>query len=984
MKKSLIMLWVGVVLCGCKTSKEPEKIKHILKENNKVNCEIVAPAEAGPVAAFAAKEMKKIMDKSLDADIAILKTPSGKKTAIILGDNKFARDAGIDISKLPRDGFIIKSVGNNIFIAGKDDMNEDPQKRLRYGVWAQLYERATLFGAYDFLERYLGARFYFPGEIGTFIPKNKTLKLPEMDMNQKPDYTFRKFSLYSGKTPAGKDGKESFPFKNLNAYRLRIATNYIPNCHSFSRLGFIERFAQTHPEYFALMDTGRRHNNPALRHPGQICLSSPIKQVIYKDAEAYLTGKTAKERGVFRGKKYGYSWSPSAFQPGYFNLMPQDGFYKCHCEKCQKHFSQGEQATSDFIWDFICDIARELKKNNIPGHVTAMAYDCYRPVPNVDIPDNVMVMVAVRGPWTLKFKNISEREDKFIKDWDNKLNAKVWLWNYCNKYGKLNIPNVPDMTPKAIGRYYQKQKPYILGAYMESETDKYIFHYLSYYVFSKVAWNNDADVESILNEHYQKMFGKGALPMKEVYESFEEKWLKIKGKPIDTPLGPSCVPISDYELWEKIYSQKEIESLEDKFASAEKLTANDMESNKRVKFMRKHLLGSLKTQRQTYLNNKKEIEDFVFLSNKTNDSEIKLDGKLDENAWKDTEEIYLRPFYAKEKDKIQVKKVKTKVKSLKGNEYIFFAFECEEPEMSINSAKKRKFDDKHAYNDSSIEIFLNPSGDRKDYCQIIVNALGSVSDLSGKKIGAGGKIDWDWNSGTKAAVGRTPEGWTLEIAVPIKNLKGFRETGFPVNFNRNRALLSDAKDYVVLYTWSPFLRNGFHDLQNFGSVVFEKKNDNNIIKNSDFQGKVRGRFFDGWYAPKSINAGCAWKLDSDTFIKGGKSLMLECRPEAKVIITQYLPKLEPDTEYLLTFFVKTEGIVPSGKSTGAYVNIWDDKNCYFPINYYTGSIPWTKQGFQFKTGPATNKDKRSYIRLCIRKAAGKVWFDDVRLRKIEK
>ncbi len=56
---------------------------------------------------------------------------------------------------------------------------------------------------------------------------------------------------------------------------------------------------------------------------------------------------------------------------------------------------------------------------------------------------------------------------------------------------------------------------------------------------------------------------------------------------------------------------------------------------------------------------------------------------------------------------------------------------------------------------------------------------------------------------------------------------------------------------------------------------------------------------------------------------------------------------------------------------------------WFPKNWYTGSMPWTKQGFVIETGDQVNKEQRSYTRHRIMNASGTVWFDDVRLREVE-
>jgi hypothetical protein len=875
-------------------------------------------------------------------------------------------------------------MGNDIFIAGKDNAEKNPEKALKGGAWAQLYERGTLFGCYDFLERFIGIRFYFPGEIGTVTPKHDKLELPAINITENPDYITRRYSWLwkAGADPYGKDGLKSYTFKNLNYYRLKMETRYIPVCHGLARLGYLRRFANSHPEYFALMGNGKRHNNPKYSHPGQLCLSSRIKEEIYQDAKAFLTGNSAESRNVttIYGK---HRWSPASFRKGYFDIMPPDGFYKCQCPKCKEHFSKGPQATSEFIWDFFCDIAERLKKEKITGNLTTMAYSPYKEVPERDIPNNILVMLATPGPWIFHLSKFYTKEEKILKSWAKKLNGKIWIWTYANKYGTRNLPNIPTVTPKCIGKYYPLQKNYIIGAYMMSTTDFFIYNYLNYYIFSKVSWDNSVDVEKILKEHYQKMFGPAAIPMENIYNHFEKNWLRICGNPIETPLGPSNFTASTYEIWEKIYSVDEIKLIDDLFNTSENLTLNSPEHNERVKFMRKHLFVPLKKERKLYTKNQKGIAALNFhLKEIPSYSTITIDGKINENVWAKSNEIFLLPLNKKD----EKSNIKTSVRAIKDKENLYVSFVCNEPEMDKVVSYERHFDDKEIWKDSSVEIFLNPKSDRKIYYHIIVNSSGSLSDEIGKKIGSREDRNWDWNSNAKVEVLCNKESWIVEMKIPLVSFDKLNNKGVPVNFTRHRKQQGKLSE---LFTWSPFIKKSFHEIENFGSIKFNSGNKNNLIKNSNFKAFVKGNRFGGWGAPmrKTLKCGQSWAIVSDTFIEGGKSLMLNCSKQSTIYAVQALPELKPNTEYLLSYFVKTKNILHSvDKCSGVCVNIWSDHNHFFPsnFNFYTGTIPWCEQGFKFKTGLNTNKKSKSFIKFWIMKASGTAWIDKVKLEEIKK
>ena len=991
-RSSLAVFIFALSLMSVKSAENTKRIvslnaeqKILLTQNSKSRTVIVVPEKSCKVVRFAGKELQKFMQQALNDSVPIVSVPDKDKTSIILGDNSYSRKAGIKINELPRDGFIIKAVGKSIFIAGKDNKRINPERSLKTGAWGQLFERGTLFGVYDFLERFLAVKFYFPGKTGTIVPEHKNLKIAAMDIVERPDYTQRKISWYNGQWYEGKD-RDRFvhPGKNLNYYRLRMSSRLIPNCHGLARLGYLRRFGKTHPEYFALMSNGKQHNNPALSHPGQLCYSSGIREQIYKDAKAFLSGVSAKEAGILT-ERFGYCWDQSGFQKGYFNIMPQDGFFPCRCAKCQKHFSKGSQATSDFIWGFVREVALKLKKDKVPGYLTMMAYTPYRDLTNVKLPDNVLVMVAEHGPWGIYNKQGQEKDNREIRDWVNKMGRKTWLWNYANKFGKREMPGIPQVTPKAVAKYYKEQSPYIFGAYMESETDKYIFNALNYYIFSKVCWDNNTDVYAVLNEYYKQMFGPAAEVMKSIDGRFEELWLhKIGGRTVDTPLGPMAAPPSEYEIWENIYSLDEINKLIKLFNKAEKLAAKDKKSLQRVKFFRKEFLDSIMNARKKYSKTKNEIEDLIFnVKSVPAGMNIKLDGKLDDEAWKNSAKIYLHPYKGNSKG---LKTVETLVYALKDKDNLYLAFKCSEPNIKNMITSLRKNDDKSIWKDSSVELFLNPSGDRKNYYQFMINPAGSCTDLKSRKVGMNHIIDWKWNSGATVKTTVDKKEWIAEIAVPIKNLPGFKAKGFPANFNRNR-VLDKGKDYVMLYTWSPFLKHGFHDLQNFGSIVFGEIKDTSILDNGNFTAAPRKWMLGKWYGLRKKNAkpGQSCTLDKSTFIKGGQSLKLFNSPKAKrICVTQYLPQLRPDTKYLLTFYIKTKDLKSQGgKYAGAVVNVWGEKNRWFPKNWFLGSMPWTKQGFEFTTGVKTNKKIKSYIRLFIIGATGTAWFDDVRLREVK-
>lgn len=975
MKQITCIFMAALLSLAVFAAERPARQIQIGKKNTAVatavDTEIVVAPDAPQTTLFAAKELQSFLSQIFGREVPVVKQISNGKVSFILGVNPWAKEAGIDAAKLVRDAFIIKTDGSRIYIAGLDDPKANPERALaRGGVWSQLYERGTLFGVYDFLERVAGVRMYFPGELGTVVPKTDRLAIPEMSIYDRPDFTQRKVSTFWDGTYFEGEKRDAVihPAKTLNNYRLRLETEYLPCCHGLNHFRYIQRFGKTHPEYFALQSNGKRSNDLSVRHPGQLCYTSGIVEEIYQDVRSYLKGEKADVRKIpSAGRNGGYAWGVNTSRGTYVDIMPQDAFSGCRCEKCQAAYRKNDpHYATELIWGNTVTIANRLKKEGIPGIITMMAYRPYRRVPAMDIPDNVMVMVAETGPWSKGNPAQKKLDDEEIRAWTKKLGRKVWIWNYVNKGATLTMPGVPQMSPRAYGEYYKGIAPWIFGAFAESESDRFLYNYLNYYIFSKVAWDNKADFEALLEEHYRLMFGNAAPAMKKFYGILEDKWVgQVAGRVVDTPLGPVGAPPSDYDLWNKVYSAKVLAGLDrDLKDAAGKVPADSLEA-KRIALIRKEFYEPLVNAAKAYHSMSSAVQGLKF-----------------HIAGAPGKELYLLPFRSK-KEGALCATVKTGVQVWRTENDLCIRFRCGEPRMSEIVAQKRKADDPEIWKDNSVEIFLNPSGDRKTYYQLMVNSEGSLSDQKIVKLGASGSNDLTWNSGASVEVKKEPSAWIAEIAIPLKNLPDIREE-FPANFARSR-ILKTGSDYETLYHWSPFAR-GFHDLENYGSITSAKEQ--NILINSDFSmfpertkrhfGIWEGyKWIGGWIGDKSNTAA----VDSEICVSAPFGMRLQSEEGATVM--QYLPALKPATKYRLSFFVKLQDVKPLKAGGGVCANLYDDANRWFPAhNWLTGTMDWTFQSYEFTTGKNTNAKVNSYLRLRLMNASGTVWFDDVKLEEL--
>jgi len=563
--------------------------------------EVVVAPDAPKTVLFAACEATNFLSCVLGAPVPIVNAPSGNGIAsLVLGENEWSRAAGVAFDADRRDAFAIAAKDGCAYVVGRDDPKADPFRIVDAGgIWSLRFERATLFGVYEFFERYAGCRFFFPGWYGTILPRAAEVRVPAGTIRRAPDFTSR--NPYMGGDGLWYEGghkspKEPCPGKALDWLRLRLETENAPCCHGSRLFRYIERFSKTHPEYLALKKDGSRWDDPAVFAAYQLCWSSPgLLETMYQDVKAYLTGQPAASRGLER-------WDVNCSGP-YVDIMPDDSFQGCWCADCQAAYDRTKKHYADkLIWDFTAKVARRLKADGVPGTITQMAYMPYGDVPDADLSDNVLVVVAQTGPWSMANGGKVNQEAALFRAWKEKTGRRVQTWTYPHKFGHTAIPGVPDVAPRAFGEYWKRVAPYVCGGFLESESERAIYNYLNYYVFSKVAWDPEVDVEELLADHNRKMFGAGAGEMDVFFRTLEEKWIRdIVGNIADTALGPVVHVPPEHEVWTRIYSPSVLRGLAGNCERAVQAAGEGSEEACRVAFMREQFLGPLDAESRRYL-----------------------------------------------------------------------------------------------------------------------------------------------------------------------------------------------------------------------------------------------------------------------------------------------------------------------------------------------------------------------------------------------
>lgn len=140
----------------------------------------------------------------------------------------------------------------------------------------------------------------------------------------------------------------------------------------------------------------------------------------------------------------------------------------------------------------------------------------------------------------------------------------------------------------------------------------------------------------------------------------------------------------------------------------------------------------------------------------------------------------------------------TRVKMLWDNAYLYIAAEMEEPQIWATLTERNSV----IFHDNDFEVFLDPSGQSKDYLELEINALGTVWDLrlpvpyrqNGQPdnnfrfhgLISGVALDGELNN---PAV--TSKGWSVTLALPFCDIAPYHSNCPPgpgdtwrINFSR--------------------------------------------------------------------------------------------------------------------------------------------------------------------------------------------------------
>ena len=571
---------------------------------DKETCIVAIPdRDDSLVVNLATAELQYFIRSVVGINIPVFRNVNPKyKRHIYIGKNALsAGEKKIDYSWGEQE-YLIKILSDRIFLVGNDKNNDGigrdnigvvPQTdrvKINYGkalldnavneelLLPSIYDaQGTCYAVYDFIERFLGVRFYGPHPDNVIIPNSSILKIKPQTIRRSPVFKFRQ-GTFSFDWPIMKEQffSANRDMQQLFIRRLRMGGRRYAANHAF--VGYQDRFLKKnpqcpesfeayHPEYFA---KGRSGGASEL----QFCYTNQnfINQVI-KDAIRYF-----KEQGIQNGQ---------IALGDYFAVVPLDNANWCTCEECQKqllwdknnilgqHFNNG--TATHYIWNFINQVAKGIQKECPGKKISTLAYHVYAyPPKDIKLENNIVVAPCLhpRNYWAL---GMERNEMKLYKEWVSESlmsGRELYLWNYLcfpTERGLVNKFNVfPGFNIHKTGELlcmYAKDK--IQGIFLCG-----IGEQLDFYITMKLMDDPNLGVDNLLNEFFEKYFEEASAEMKNFYFLIEEVYSSSKNYPKEVQKNDAQFHQTEEIAWKYLGTPKIMNQLATFIDKAESCAKN--------------------------------------------------------------------------------------------------------------------------------------------------------------------------------------------------------------------------------------------------------------------------------------------------------------------------------------------------------------------------------------------------------------------------
>lgn len=548
-KKIILFLLVfNFVLCGVSCSNDDE-IKRDFSETRVVNYttgvdlsstpnymvkngvalySILLPEDVDGTTFAAAYELVDYVKQTTGATMHIVWDSSViEGNYISIGNTKQFANLNIDVSNIKHDGYMIKTVDNNVYIAAN-------------------LTRGVQYGVYNFMERFMGIRWF--DDSYTYVPKAEDIVVYSCDILDEPVFQMREWY----------NGERLFSDQSyLDHMKVYTGTDlWVPEfgtighnvTDSFGSKGVVNKkdvdpedsqgrtYAQTHPEFFTDYT-----NNSTLYY--DLCYSNGI------EADGKLTPNAQTVASIMIEKvKIALQKEENASRKFVMLGKMDDRNAICHCDKClEKREVIGEGGIHVMFFNCIAREVNEWLKQEQNGreiYIVPFAYQFAFFPPTIEdgkggykaindlcmVDEHVVFKIAsidVNYTYSLNDPRQDPGQVAALKGWQA-ISNKFMFWDYNTSYTEYYWywPSIHYM--KENFKYY-KDMGVMYMFNQASYTQKNVWQdEIKAYIASKLYWDTDWDVGLLFNEYIEHCYGIASDNIKTVINSFEQYFAELR------------------------------------------------------------------------------------------------------------------------------------------------------------------------------------------------------------------------------------------------------------------------------------------------------------------------------------------------------------------------------------------------------------------------------------------------------------------------
>ena len=634
-------------------------------------------------------------------------------------------------------------------------------------IW-EFDQRGSLNAVYAWL-RELGVRWYMPGDLGEIVPKQSSVRLRQMNRTVRPDFEIRTMHLAQYHSRSRPD----------ILWSLRLGVNDIPSIlhHGIRYVTEREEQRTEHPDYFTLINGQRDTTSPT----ANACLSSP----------ELLQENVRFVRTIF-----------DLYNAPVVSVMPHDGFNQiCECALCdgKATLDRGYSGWySDYVWEYVNRVAREVAKTHPDRKLLCGAYSTYRfPPEKIDkLEPNVLVQITNGRPrWEMDEETHNQLE-RLRDEWQQRTaNPLSLTMNYpFTQRGEFR----PCYFPHVIARGLRDTQGQVWRQDIWGPIERGVLHrpgvnHLNAWIHARFMWDVEQDVDELLSEYCRLFYGPAGEHMQMFIEYCEANFDKLTKQPETVNRALS--------LFETAKAAVESETV-----YAQRLALVD------------DYLEELR-KRKDQLNRPRDDVPVFSAYDLTRDkwkeakAGFKLDGKLDESFW---------VLQAGMKELINGRNPAfgSTFQVVWDGDAIYFGIRCEDVEGAPANVSTTESGKPAIWNGDHLEILLET--DEHAYYQIVVNPAGAVTGLDR---GAPQQEWFSWSPEAEVGAHIGDDFWSVEVRIPVTQstddplhlVVGRKPMqDLPWHFNVCRKRIRETGTEVSAY--SPTGANTFHDASKFAKL----------------------------------------------------------------------------------------------------------------------------------------------------------------------